>query len=155
MWCFMQAGLAWPLTRPDLQRLRRNERAMIRQILSVKPENVAYCPIKRAVHLTWDWWPQRYHEREKALLVLTCWMIQSSNKDSLWHADRRKAWVRAAQDDLKDTCTYRDRHEWKLKEVDPCDRDMWRSSVRSVMHAASQLPGREPTDVDDAPASAR
>ena len=31
---------------------------------------------------------------------------------------------------------------------------VWRSSVRSAMHVASQLPGREPTDVDDAPASA-
>ena len=27
-----------------------------------------------------------------------------------------------------------------------------RSSVRSAMHAASQLPGAEHTDVDDAPA---
>ena len=33
-------------------------------------------------------------------------------------------------------------------------RDMWRFSVRSAMHGASQLAGREPTDVDDAPASA-
>ena len=41
-----------------------------------------------------------------------------------------------------------------FNEVDPCDRDVWRSSVRSAMHAASQLPGKEPTDVDDAPASA-
>ena len=29
-----------------------------------------------------------------------------------------------------------------------------RSGVRSAMHAASQLPGRGPTDVDDAPAPA-
>ena len=36
-----------------------------------------------------------------------------------------------------------------------CDRDVWRSSVRSAVCAASQLPGREPTDVDDAPAFAR
>ena len=36
----------------------------------------------------------------------------------------------------------------------PCDKDVWRSSLRSAMCAASQLPGREPTDVDDAPASA-
>ena len=28
---------------------------------------------------------------------------------------------------------------------------VWRSSVRYAMCAASQLPGREPTDVDDAP----
>ena len=50
--------------------------------------------------------------------------------------------------------TERDRREWKLNQVDPCDRDVWRSRVRSAMRAASQLPGREPTDVDDAPASA-
>ena len=31
--------------------------------------------------------------------------------------------------------------------------DVWRFSVRSGMRAASQLPGREPTDVDGAPAS--
>ena len=52
------------------------------------------------------------------------------------------------------TLTERDRHEWKFIEVDSCDRDVWRSSVRSAMPAASQLPGREPTDVDDAAASA-
>ena len=34
------------------------------------------------------------------------------------------------------TLTERDRREWNLNEVDPCDRDVWRSSVRSVMHAA-------------------
>ena len=42
----------------------------------------------------------------------------------------------------------------KLNEDDRCDRDVWRSSVRSAMRAASQLPGKESTDVDDAPASA-
>ena len=31
----------WPLTSPDLKCLRRNDRAMIRQISDVKPENVA------------------------------------------------------------------------------------------------------------------
>ena len=46
----------------------------------------------------------------------------------------------------------RDCREWNLNEVDPCDRDVWRSSVRSAVRAASQLPGKEPTDVDDAPA---
>ena len=34
------------------------------------------------------------------------------------------------------------------------DKDVWTSSVRYAMRAASQLPGREPTDVDDAPAPA-
>ena len=27
----------------------------------------------------------------------------------------------------------------------------WRSGVKTAMHAASQLPGRGPTDVDDGP----
>ena len=44
--------------------------------------------------------------------------------------------------------------EWKLNEVDPYDRDVWRSSVKSAMPAASQLPGGEPTNVDDAPTPA-
>ena len=44
----------------------------------------------------------------------------------------------------KDCC------EWKLKTVDPQERSTLRSGMRSAMHAASQLPGRGPTDVDDA-----
>ena len=52
------------------------------------------------------------------------------------------------------TLTERYHCEWNLNEVDPCDSDVWRSSVRSAMRAASQLPGGEPTDVDDAPAPA-
>ena len=37
--------------------------------------------------------------------------------------------------------------EWKLSAVDLQDRHTWRSGVRSAMRAASQLPGRGPTDV--------
>ena len=44
--------------------------------------------------------------------------------------------------------TERDCREWKLSAIDPHDRDTWRSSVRSAMRAASQLPGRGPTVVD-------
>ena len=39
----------------------------------------------------------------------------------------------------------------KLTTVDPQERSTWRSGVRSAMPAASQLPGKGPTDVDDAP----
>ena len=49
--------------------------------------------------------------------------------------------------------TERDCREWKLTTVDPQERSTWRSGVRS-MRAASQLPGKGPTDVDDAPAPA-
>ena len=44
--------------------------------------------------------------------------------------------------------------EWKLSAIDPHDRHTWRAGVRSAMHAASQLPGRGPTDVDFAPVPA-
>ena len=41
------------------------------------------------------------------------------------------------------------------KEVDPSDRDVWRSNLRFLVHAAChQLPGGDPTDVDDDPAPA-
>ena len=35
------------------------------------------------------------------------------------------------------TLTERDPCEWNLNEVDPCDKDVWRSSVKSAMHAGS------------------
>ena len=53
------------------------------------------------------------------------------------------------------TFTERDRRELKLNEVDPCDRNVWKSNARSAMGTTSQLPGGEPTDVDDAPAPVR
>ena len=50
--------------------------------------------------------------------------------------------------------TERDCREWKLSAIDPHDRDICRSGVRSAMRAASQLPGRGPTVVDMAPVPA-
>ena len=38
--------------------------------------------------------------------------------------------------------------------VDPQETSTWRLGVRSAMCATSQLHGRGPTDVDDAPAPA-
>ena len=37
----LNASETWPLTKTNLQRLQRNDRAMIRQICSIKPEDVA------------------------------------------------------------------------------------------------------------------
>ena len=51
--------------------------------------------------------------------------------------------------------TEKDCCEWKLTTVDPQEKSTWRTGVRSAMRAASQLPGKGPTDVDDAPAPAR
>ena len=50
--------------------------------------------------------------------------------------------------------TERDCREGKLSAINPHDRRTWRSGVRSAVHAASQLSGRGPTDVDVAPVSA-
>ena len=50
--------------------------------------------------------------------------------------------------------TERDCREWKLSAINPQDRHTWKSGVRSAMHAASQLSGRGPTDVDAAPVPA-
>ena len=63
-------------------------------------------------------------------------------------------WAKEAQDDIEDTYRERPPCVETQREVDPCERDVWRSNVRSAMRAASQLPGGEPTDVDGAPAPA-
>ena len=47
-----------------------------------------------------------------------------------------------------------DCRERKFSAIDPHDRYTWRSGVRSAIRAASQLPGRGPTDVDVAPVPA-
>ena len=44
--------------------------------------------------------------------------------------------------------TERDCREWKMSAIDPQHKHIWRSGMRSAMHAASQLPRRGPTDVD-------
>ena len=44
--------------------------------------------------------------------------------------------------------------EWKITTVYPQEMRTWRSGVKSAMPAARQLPGRGPTDVNDAPAPA-
>ena len=51
--------------------------------------------------------------------------------------------------------TERDCREWKLSAINPHDRNMWRSGLRSAMHATNQLSGRRPTDVAVAPVPAR
>ena len=50
--------------------------------------------------------------------------------------------------------TERDCREWKLSAFDHHNRHAWRSGAKSVMLAASQLPGRGLTDVDVAPVPA-
>ena len=84
-----------------------------------------------------------------------------------WHVERSSGAIRTACDIQIDgrrgpgrpkltwkKLIERDCREWKLTTADPQERSIWRSGVRSAMRAASQLPGKGPTDVDDAPAPA-
>ena len=149
----LHASETWPLTKTNLQRLQRNDRAMIRQICSIKPEDVVMVRSSELLAKL---------ELEDLDLILKerrfCWF---------GHVEPSSGAIRTACDIQIDgsrgpgrpkltwkKLTERDCHEWKLTTVDPQERSTWRSGVRSAMHAASQLPGKGPTDVDDAPAPA-
>ena len=147
----LHASETWPLTKTNLQRLQRNDRAMIRQICSIKPEDVATVRsseslakleledldlILRERRLRWF----GHVERSSGAIRTAC-DIQIEGRRG---AGRPKLTWKILKE--RDYC------EWKLTTVDPQERSTWRSGVRSAMRAASQLPGKGPTDVDDAPA---
>ena len=150
----LHASETWPLTKTNLQRLQRNDRAMIRQICSIKPEDVARVRssellaklqledldlILRERRLRWFG-----HVARSSGAIRTAYDMQI---DGRREAGRPKqTWKKLTEKDCR---------EWKLTTVDPQERSTWRSGVRSAMRAASQLPGKGPTDVDDAPAPAR
>ena len=142
----LHASKTWPLIKTYLQ---RNDRAMIRQICSIKPEDVATVRSSELLAKL---------ELENLDLILRegfaglgMWSIQwcSQNRfdiqiDGRPGAGRPKlTWKKLTDKDCR---------EWKLTTVDPQERSTWRSGVRSAMRTASQLPGRRPTDVDGAPA---
>ena len=143
----LHANESWPLTKPNLQRLQRNDRPMIRQICNVKlQDNVTI--------------------RSNELHVLAQLGIEDLN---LILKERRLRWyghMEHSKGAVKSTCdlqvdgkhgpgrpkmtwkqqTKRDRREWKLPAINLHDRHTWRSGARSAMRAASQLPGRGPTE---------
>ena len=136
-----------------MQRLQRNDRAMIRQICSIKPEDVATVRsskllakleledldlILRERRLRWF----GHVERSNGAIRTAC-DIQIDG----WRGAGRSKLTRKKL--MERYC-----REWNLMTVDPQERSTWRSGVRSAMHAASQLPGKGPTDVDDTPAPA-
>ena len=139
----LHASETWPVTKPCLQRLQRNDRAMIRQICNVKPQDTATIRssellarlgiedldlILKERRLRWY-----EHVDCSNAAVKTASDIQVNGK----HGPRRP---KATWKQL----TERDRREWKLSAINPHDRDTFRSEVRSAMRAASQLPGRGP-----------
>ena len=104
----------WSLTSPDLQRLRRNDRAMIRQICNVKPENVASVRSKELL----------------AQLEIDDLDVILREKSLRWfgHVERSSGAIKTVCDmQIEGKCgqrrskmtwrtlTERDRREWKLK----------------------------------------
>ena len=130
----LHASETWPLTKPSLQRLQRNDRAMIRQICNVKPQDIARLGIEdkdliqKERRLRWYG-----HVKHSNGAVKTAFDIQIVGKRGPGRP--KMTWKQL---------TERDCREWKLSAIDPHDRDIWRSGVRSAMRAACQLPGRGP-----------
>ena len=127
---------------------------MIRQICSIKPEDVARVRSSQLLAKL---------QLEDLNLILRertlCWF---------GHVERSSGAIRTAYDIQIDSkrgtgrpkqtwkkLTEKDCREWKLTTVDPQERSTWRSGVRSAMRAASQLPGKGPhhfnqkSDYDD------
>ena len=142
----LHASETWPLTKLNLQRLQRNDRAMIRQICNVRPQDIVTTrSIELLVRLGIEdldlilkerrlrWYG---HVEHSSGAIKTAFDIQVDGKREPGRP--KMTWKQL---------TERDCREWKLSAINPHDRRTWRSGMRSAMHAASQLSGRGPTDV--------
>ena len=142
---------AWPLTKPNLQHLQWNDRAMIRQICNIKLQDIVTIRSTELLaqlgieNLDLILEERRLHwyghmERSKGA-------VKGDKQVDGKHRPRRPkmTWKQL---------TERDRREWKLSAIDPHDRITWRPGVSSAKCAVSQLPGRGPTDLDVAPVPA-
>ena len=150
----LHASETWPLTKPNLQRLQRNDRTMIRQICNVRPQDIV---------------TTRSNELLVRLGIEDLDLILKGRRLRWYgHVERSSGAIKTAFDIQVDgkrgpgrpkmnwkQLTERDCREWKLSAINPHDRRTWRSGVRSAIRAASQLSGRGPTDVDVAPVPAR
>ena len=94
------ASETWPLTKPKLKRLQRNDRAMIRQICSQAARHCHH-QVQWATCAAWDWGSGPYSEGEKAPLVWTCGTLQWCSQDNLSHTGWGKACAWEAQDDME------------------------------------------------------
>ena len=152
----LHASETWPLTKTNLQ---RNDRAMIRQICSIKPDDVATVSssellTKLELEDLTSFWEKEGFARLDMWNVL---VVQSEqhviyrlyNIGQLWQGRSKLTWKKLTENDC---CV------WKLTIVDPQEMSTWRSGVRSAMSAAKQWPGRGPLmwmHIYDAPAPSR
>ena len=146
----LHASETWPLTKPNLQRLQRNDRAMIRQICNVRLQDVVTTRSNELLGLLGiedldlilkerrlHWYGHVEHSNGA---VKTAFHIQVEGKCGPGRP--KMTWKQLTERDCK---------QWKLSAINPHDRNMWRSGVRPAMRAANQLSGRGATNVDVAP----
>ena len=146
----LHASETWSLTKPNFQCPQQNDKAMIRQICNVRPQDIV---------------TTRSNELLVRLGIEDLDLILKERRLSWYgHVERSNGAIKTAFDIQvggpgrpKMTwkqLTERDCREWKLSAINPHDRHTWRSGVRSAIRAASQLSGRGPSDVDAAPVPA-
>ena len=137
----LHASETWPLTKSNLQRLQQNNRAIIRQICNVRPQEIV---------------TTRSNELLVRLGIEDLGLILKERRLRWYgHVERSNGAVKTAFDIQVDGkrgpgrpkmawkhLTERDCREWKLSAINSHDRRTWRSGVRSAMRAASQLSGR-------------
>ena len=130
----LHASETWPLTKPKLQCLQRNDRAMIRQICNVRLQDVVTTRSNGIENLDLILKERRLrwyvHVERSNGAVKTVFHIQVEGKRVPGRP--KMTWKQL---------TERDCREWKLSAINPHDRNIWRSGVRSAMRAASQLSG--------------
>ena len=96
----LHASETWPLTKPNLQGLQRNDRAMIRQICNVKLQDIV---TTRSNELLAQLGIEELDLilKERRFRWYGHAMLQWCSQDSLWHTGWWKAWAWETQDDME------------------------------------------------------
>ena len=115
----LHASETWPLTKPNLQHLQRNDRAMIKLICNVRPQDIVTNRSNEL--LAWHWGLRWYGHVERSNgAVKTAIHIQVEGKRGPGRP--KMTWKQL---------TERNCRESKRSAINPHDRNMWRSGVRS------------------------
>ena len=116
----LHASETWPLIKPNLQRLQRNDRAMIRQICNVRPQDIV---------------TTRSNELLERLGIEDLDLTLKKRRHPWYgHVERSNGAVKTVFDIQVDgrpkmtwkQPTERDCREWKLSAINPHDRHTWR-----------------------------
>ncbi|XP_056010749.1 uncharacterized protein LOC130051843 [Ostrea edulis] len=134
----LHASKTWALTKPNLHRLQRNDRAMIRQICNINSEDMATVGSTELLG-----------------------RLGTDDLDLILRERRLRWYGHVVLSSSAVKCTLNIQVPGRRRVGRPMlswrelTEKKWRSEVRSAMRAASQIPGRGPTSVDNTRNSAR